>query len=146
MASSYGKKSLKDSFNSAVRKVVATVMLLGAGAAPLYYEYGTVKEQDVKVTAYHDNHEYNYDTHKYEGSGYTLETDKGSFVVESSKWHLQSDEDAGKIYKQMTPSYSYFYSSSNDETYRIKTDDPAEKHSAADIDRPADRHAIGPER
>lgn len=51
MASGYGKKSLKEQFNSAVRKVIAATVFAGAAASPVWYHYGTVQEQDVKITS-----------------------------------------------------------------------------------------------
>lgn len=51
MASGFGKKSIKDKFNAAVRKTVALTFLAGSLAVPGYYEYGTIKEKEVKIAS-----------------------------------------------------------------------------------------------
>lgn len=109
MATKYGKKTLKDKVNGGLRTAFMSVAALGAMGGVGYYNYGTVQEQEVKVRA--------YDTHiEYEEGGakkgyYTFETDKGIMIAEKSRLHLQSQEDADKIYQKI----------SADKTYKIKT-------------------------
>lgn len=93
----YGKKTLKEKFNSAARKFLLWTGLLAAGSAPFAYEYGTVKEQTVKVTGYKNNGD---DT-------YTFYTDKGTFNAERSRLHLQSKEDAGHFYSMINTGDTY---------------------------------------
>lgn len=114
MASGYGKKSLWQKFTEAAgratRKVVGLSVLFGAAAAPVYYQYGTVQEQDVKVHSYVQNTKYNYETRRTEGS-YLLKTDKGNFVIETSLPHLQDQDDVMNVWR---PIYT-------GKTYHIKT-------------------------
>lgn len=114
MASGFGKKNLLQKFTQsagkATRKIVGLTLLFGAAAAPVYYQYGTTHEQDVKVTSYVQNTKYNYETRRNEGS-YLIKTDKGNFVIEKSWPHLQGEEDVQNLWR---PIYA-------DRTYHIKT-------------------------
>lgn len=108
MATKYGKKTLKDKVNGGLRTAFMSVAALGAVGGVGYYNYGTVQEQEVKVRSYETNIEYE------EGSRsgyYTFDTDKGVMIAEKSRLHLQSQDDADKIYQKI----------SADKTYRIKT-------------------------
>lgn len=108
MATKYGKKTLKDKVNGGLRTAFMSVAALGAVGGVGYYNYGTVQEQEVKIRSYETNIEYE------EGSRsgyYTFDTDKGVMIAEKSRLHLQSQDDADKIYQKI----------SADKTYRIKT-------------------------
>lgn len=104
----YGKRSVKDQVTGGLRTAFASAVVLGAVAGGGYYEYGTIQEQEVKVRNQQSNLDYSGD--KPTGN-YRIMTDKGDFVIEKSKLHMMSHEDASGIYGQIF----------NERTYKIKT-------------------------
>jgi hypothetical protein len=95
------KKTFKQKFNDAAKKVLLWTGLAGAVGGPVAYEYGTIETQTVKVISYQGD----------EKGNYTLKTDKGAFNIEKSRLHFQTTEDVFNLYWPIN----------NDGTYDIKT-------------------------
>jgi len=100
----YGKKSFKEKFNSAAnsagkkfKRLLLWTGLVGAAASPIAYEYGTIKEQTVKVESYTGN----------DDDGYSVKTDKGTFNIEKSRLHFQSKEVVHSLYWPINGGQTY---------------------------------------
>ncbi|MCE9507584.1 MAG: hypothetical protein K8R48_04620 [Alphaproteobacteria bacterium] len=93
----FGKKTIKEKFGAAARKVLLWAGLAGVVGGPVAYEYGTIETQTVKVESYQGDDE----------NGYTLKTDKGTFNIERSRLHLQSKEDVHAIYWPINSGRTY---------------------------------------
>lgn len=101
MAYKSGKKpTLKEKFNTAATKTtsalkkIALAALLAAGIGG--YPYGTMDTQEVKVTGKQDNTNWgwNKEAGRSEITGNCrISTDKGSFVIDQSLFHMQSQQD-----------------------------------------------------
>lgn len=106
----YGKKSFGQKIGGGLKKLFLSVALVGgAVGAPAYYHYGTVEEDEVKVTYVEKGPYKGYDsktwTSIYE-PGKSITTDKGTFNNENSLLHLkfnapeiQNQFQSGKIYR-----------------------------------------------
>jgi len=110
MASGYGKKSLGQKFKNAAKKALLTLAFAGDAATPVWYEYGTVQERDVKITSVDknitgyntdysnsdpDDEFYSYSpptiTPVYQVTGY--ETNIGPLKNENTKLHFKTNAD-----------------------------------------------------
>lgn len=81
MASGYGKKSFGDKVKGGLRRVFTFAVLGGVFVgAPAYYEYGTVKTEEVKIKEVKSEWDH-YDSKKGEAVyNYQLITDKGQVI------------------------------------------------------------------
>ncbi len=119
MAPSYGKKpGIKAKFNAGAEKVKSGIKKLFVGAAMLgavgaagYYPYGTMQEQEVKVTRKQDNTgmRWDYKTGDWQSAGdnCVVTTNKGIFMIAKSRLHLQDLQDVENICDSMKTGKTY---------------------------------------
>jgi hypothetical protein len=111
MASGFNKKkTLREKANSVFKKLFVATALVGAVGGAGYYEYGTIQEQDVKITSLKSIGGTDNEMTEWKGY-YTFTTDKGNFVAKPSLLHGQSQNDANDIWNAIN----------HGGTYRVKT-------------------------
>ena len=105
--SNYGKKkSILKKANEVFRKAVATTLAAGVLIGlPGYYNYGTIKQADVKVTDFDFGHW--DDTGEKLIADYKFRTDKGTFADKDSWLHLKTSSKTEEIWKKVDRNKTY---------------------------------------
>jgi hypothetical protein len=91
---------------SGIKKLLGWTLVAGAIGGAGYYEYGTVQEREAKVTGF--DHAPRGDDGKKNGPNIVY-TDKGTLIVERSRFHFQSPEDADRVWGPIAIGKTYAF-------------------------------------
>ncbi|TAL31699.1 MAG: hypothetical protein EPN97_10890 [Alphaproteobacteria bacterium] len=134
MASGYGKQSFGQKVKGTLRRIFMLSVIGGTFiGAPAYYEYGTVKTEEVKVKEVKAVWDH-YDSKKGESVyNYKIVTDKGTVLAnKNSTLHfkfnskdIQDQLSDGRDAYNYTPSYNWFGNDEGGSQQEQKKKDPA---------------------